>query len=360
MLRKRRRSLGAVPDDVLEAIPSRVVSRRRKTRTRTITTLPDHVRDQLVTSFANIDIEGVGRVNRYKLVDIVREMYIPSDAEVLNVEKFIGQSSQADCVQKEDVDYDRFKTLFAAIVSPAITASPSMSFRNWDSFLGACVAHISGTDLIDSGSAAIFNTSITQLARDGKLPPGSDQDSHQQCHLQLYGAELQMLFESINNTTTSTNFVGAMVRQAFCPQRRTLDQLATLFNSREDETVELHEFIRAMTLLHGDMSHLVRSTSPPSEARLMRTKTLLHGEMDHLARPSSPPQTKLNSSSVSPFPSPDGIDEFGVSLDGSDEFGGSLDRTESTDRTDEFLSSDGNDSDEHVSSEASWNDQVNA
>lgn len=342
MLGKRRRSLGAVPDDVLEAIPSRVVSRRRKTRTRTITTLPDHVRDQLVTSFANIDIEGVGRVNRYKLVDIVREMYIPSDAEVLNVEQFIGQSSQADCTQKEVVDYDRFKTLFAAIVSPAITASPCMSYRNWDSFL------------------AIFNTSITQLARDGMLPPGSDQDSHQQCHLQLYGAELQMLFESINNTTTSTNFVGAMVRQAFCPQRRTLDQLATLFNSREDETVELQEFIRAMTLLHGDMSHLVRSTSPPSEARLMRTKTLLHAEMDHLVRPSSPPQTKLNSSSVSPFPSPDGIDEFGATLDGSDEFGGSLDRTESTDRTDEFLSSDGNDSDEHVSSEASWNDQVNA
>lgn len=341
MMGKRRRSLGAVPDDVLEAIPSRVVSRRRKTRTRTITTLPDHIRDQLVTSFANIDIEGVGRVNRYRLVDIVREMYIPSDAEVLNVEKFIGQSSQGDSAQKEDVDYNRFKTIFTAIVSPAITASPSMNFRNWDSFL------------------AIFNTSITQLARDGKLPPGSDQDSHQQCHLQLYGAELQILFESINNTTTSTNFVGAMVRQAFSPQRRTLDQLATLFNSREDETVELHEFIRAMTLLHGDMSHLVRSTPPPLEAKLIRTKTLLHGEMDHLGRPSSPPQTKLNLSSVSPFPSPDGTDEFGGSLDGSNEFGGSLDRTESTDRTDEFLSSDGNDSDEHVSSEASWNDQVN-
>ena len=68
------------------------------------------MREQLITSFSNIDIEGIGRVNRYKLADIVREVlvcvhaacsnittcrscqaYYPTDAEVANVESLLGR-----------------------------------------------------------------------------------------------------------------------------------------------------------------------------------------------------------------------------------------------------------------------------
>jgi len=307
MSAKRRRSYVEALDDELHVVPSRVVARRRKARTRTITTLPDHMREQLIASFSNIDIEGIGRVNRYKLADIVREAYYPTDAEVANVESLlgrIGRFQQGHCNRDIQVDLDDFKSIFEAVAGPSVRGLP-LPLVSW------------------APLHALFNTGITQLARHGKLPTES-QASNGSCQLELYSIELQTLLDTILAACNEDrSFFSALVRQAFSPPRETLDQLATLFNSREDDCVELQEFIRAMTLLHGDMRHLVAVSD-------------------------APPLSK------SPLTSPSA--EF--VLDGSEEF-------ESSDHNDTSLNSllgttsgspnhlSGTDSDEYVSSEAS-------
>ena len=43
------------------------------------------MREQLIASFSNIDIEGIGRVNRYKLADIVREVPVCAYVACLNI-----------------------------------------------------------------------------------------------------------------------------------------------------------------------------------------------------------------------------------------------------------------------------------
>merc|ERR1712070_698948 len=66
-------------DDELTLVhQSRAMAKRRRTRRRTITTLPDHVREQLVQAFSQVDVEGTGQVHRLKLVEIVKEAYKPT------------------------------------------------------------------------------------------------------------------------------------------------------------------------------------------------------------------------------------------------------------------------------------------
>jgi len=243
--KRRREADGAVDEtDELHVIPQRIVARRRKSRTRTVTTLPDHVRTQLVQAFSNVDIEGDGRVNRFKLIEIVREAYRPTDTEVGNVELYLKQlpgCGQLFVEEQHEVSFENFEAVFAAVVLPSIGGDRMQ--LGWEAIKG------------------IFNTTITQLARHAQTPRSTaPEESSRSCITQLYGEELQSVYEAVVTSLSNpnvTNFVRELVRQAFILPKKKLDQLTAFFNTSKDNKVELEQFVRGMTLLYGDMQLLL-------------------------------------------------------------------------------------------------------
>lgn len=220
-------------------VSSRIEARRRRCRTRPVTTLPDHVRAQLVNAFANVDLEGDGRVNRFKLVELVKEAYRPTDVEVHNVQTFFqSQSAPAQVVCGDAMSFEGFAAMFACVVLPVL-----------DSL---------GMQLGWSAVKDVFCLSITQLARHGVIPRQHSAtglgSSTAHSALQLYISELQHWYEAI--AISESPFLCEMVRQAFILPPKKLEQLRAFFHTTKDDRVHLDQFLHGMTLLYGDMNLL--------------------------------------------------------------------------------------------------------
>lgn len=122
--RCRQESSSDLEDDSCErSTSSCILARRRKTRRRVVTTLPDHVRQQLVESFGNVDIEGEGRVNRFKLVEMAKEVYRPSDSEVLNVRHYFSSVLGCSELQSPQPSFDGFVAMFKRAVGRGAAAA---------------------------------------------------------------------------------------------------------------------------------------------------------------------------------------------------------------------------------------------
>lgn len=240
------------PDDELALVQQpRIMAKRRRTRRRTITTLPDHVREQLVQAFSQVDVEGTGQVHRLKLVEIVKEAYRPTEQEVRNVELYLTRHDECKAHlfgDRDDISFEGFVALFNAIVQPMLSSSPCGSV---------------GWTLLRE----IFDTAITQLARHGPAEtataapaPGAENIE------EIYSQELRGLFEPVaaGGVDRSTTWLCELVRQAFILPPKKLSQLAVFFNTSRDELVELGQFVHGMTLLYGDMQLLSVLSVPPS------------------------------------------------------------------------------------------------
>lgn len=176
---KRCRQENIVDEDENLAIPSRIIARRRKSRRPAVTTLPDHVREQLVEAFGNVDIQGEGRVNRFKLLEIVKEVYQPTERAVSNVERHL--SRQLRCTELDSGRHPSFKsfvTVFSYIVLPVLSGVVNDPQLSW------------------GAARDIFNMCITQTARHGPPVP------HTGCDValkltELYTEELSGLYTDI-------------------------------------------------------------------------------------------------------------------------------------------------------------------
>lgn len=232
----------------LMLLPSRSAPRRRRTRRPTITTLPDHARQQLVDAFANVDIAGTGRVERCQLVQVVKEVYQPTEDEVRNVQQYFSTAlDMPELLTDEPLNRQRFSRLFEYTVLPVLSSSHAQAL-NWSALL------------------EIFQTSISHLARHGSIQQPSSTPLPSAGALQLHDQELDHLYQNISS---SRDILREMVRQSFVLPPRKLDQLALFFRSSKDDRVTLDQFIHGMTLLYGDMK-LLLSHQPDTAASLKR------------------------------------------------------------------------------------------
>jgi len=238
------------PDDELALVQQpRIMAKRRRTRRRTITTLPDHVREQLVQAFSQVDVEGTGQVHRLKLVEIVKEAYRPTEQEVRNVELYLTRHDEcrSHLFGDREISFEGFVALFNAVVQPMLSSSPCCSL---------------GWTLLRE----IFDTAVTQLARHGSPETAVAAALGAENIEEIYSQELRSLFEAVAGAgvNRSTTWLCELVRQAFILPPKKLSQLAVFFNTSRDELVELGQFVHGMTLLYGDMQLLSTHSAPPS------------------------------------------------------------------------------------------------
>lgn len=233
--------------------PSLIIARRRKSRRRAVCPLPDYVRQQLTQAFGNVDIQGEGRVNRFKLLEIVKEVYHPTDAEVNNVIEYF--KSVPCCSQLEhngEVSFECFAAMFNCVVLPVLTGLE----LGWKG--------LTGLDLGWNAARDLFNQRITQTARHGAstpiTAPAGDSTG------EMFQEELCLYYESIH-LNTQGSFLCEMVRQAFIVPPKQLTQLAAFFNTSADDKVSLSQFIHGMTLIYGDMKLLLTTVEPTSPVR---------------------------------------------------------------------------------------------
>merc|ERR1711865_29318 len=233
-------------------VQPRIMAKRRRSRRRTITTLPDHVKDQLVHAFSQVDVTGEGKVHRLKLVEIVKEAYHPTEAEVKNIEEYLIRSDKP--LFNAEITFESFVMIFDAVVQPMLAKSPGCSI---------------GWALLRE----IFDTTVTQIARHGPPPlltssPVAERITDLSI-TELHCQELKSLFEAMVDASTErqTTLLRELVRQAFVLTPQKLSQLAAFFNTSRDELVELGQFIHGMTLLYGDMQLLIPNAPAPASMR---------------------------------------------------------------------------------------------
>eukprot|EP00658_Telonema_sp_P-2_P003441 TRINITY_DN11274_c0_g1_i1.p1 TRINITY_DN11274_c0_g1~~TRINITY_DN11274_c0_g1_i1.p1 ORF type:complete len:283 (-),score=43.95 TRINITY_DN11274_c0_g1_i1:209-1057(-) len=227
---KRGRSI----DDISLITGSPTVRRRRRNRRQTITALPDHVHAQLVETFANADVEGHGFVNRFKMVEVVRAAYQPTEREVANVSTYLASGLALQERVGERLSLENFHNVVKLVIAKSGRSPP-----HW-----AVVQDL-------------FHAAVAQVARHGTpdTPATVGFDEGFDFDMSLFEEEVQRYYEDC--CSTGGSFVAEMVRRAFMIPARKLDQLITFFNMSKDDTVSLDQFIRGMTLLYGDMSLLV-------------------------------------------------------------------------------------------------------
>jgi len=262
--RKRSREQSASEHDDSSSdqdLPSQIIARRRKTRRRAVTTLPDHARQQLSEAFGNVDIQGEGRVNRFKLLEIVKEVYRPTATEVTNVLRYFdGVEGCSELKDGGTVSFEGFVAMFKCVVLPVLTGLE----LGWKG--------LTGLDLGWNAARDLFHTNITQTARHGASTPPSTSltCTGEDVTSEIFREELWRYYEGVEakrRSTHGTSFITEMVRQAFIISPNKLSQLAGFFNTSKDDKVTLGQFIHGMTLLYGDMKLLLTNVEPHSPTR---------------------------------------------------------------------------------------------
>jgi len=234
-------------EDELNCISPRIIARRRKGRSTNVHTLPDHVRQRLMETFSTVDIEGTGRVQASKVIEIAKQGYLPTPQEVDNVRRYF-RLGEGECISCDQM------------VCAMVRATACMATAQGHNLHGLPFQSLKET----------FHFEIMQVAREPHLKLGGA-DGVEACAAAkaILGEEhlmsLQEYYDTLTTSATDGEELRELVRQSCqLPPKRT-DQLTTFFDSTKDGMVSTEEFIHRMTLLYGELHHLyqqLRSNTP--------------------------------------------------------------------------------------------------